>query len=212
MDRNRQIDEGRSFFFCSEPFLAIACFPICPVFLLVAVLIERAFRSLNNACYDGRLSTVMRILAEHRGRWQRRLLRMTKPGIFTSKLMLHLASSRGYLDIVEHLLDCGADINAVCEGDQTALHQACENGRFKIVKHLVERGAKLELKDRNGRTPFHSCAIESRIAIMQYLIQKGADRHALDADGQSPLGLANSFNSVAAVEYLENNQVGWDRT
>ena len=52
------------------------------------------------------------------------------------------------------LLDKGADINAVNEGDFTALHGAAFRGLNEVIKILVDRGAKINARDYRGRTAF----------------------------------------------------------
>jgi ankyrin repeat protein len=52
------------------------------------------------------------------------------------------------------LLDSGADINAVNEGDFTALHGAAYRGLNEVIKILVDRGANINARDYRGRTAF----------------------------------------------------------
>jgi ankyrin repeat protein len=52
------------------------------------------------------------------------------------------------------LLDKGADINAVNEGDYTALHGAAFRGLNEVIKILVDRGADINARDYRGRTAF----------------------------------------------------------
>jgi len=48
-----------------------------------------------------------------------------------------LAASHGRLDMVELLLDAGADVNARDEDGSTALMCACEHGYIDIVQMLL---------------------------------------------------------------------------
>jgi ankyrin repeat protein len=57
-------------------------------------------------------------------------------------------------DAVTMLLDAGADINAVNEGDFSAIHGAAFRGLNEVIKILVDRGADLNARDYRGRTPF----------------------------------------------------------
>lgn len=50
-----------------------------------------------------------------------------------------LAVSHGNLDMVEMLLNAGADINIQDEDGSTALMCAAEHGRIDIVKHLLSQ-------------------------------------------------------------------------
>lgn len=56
---------------------------------------------------------------------------------------LHLAAMKGYLPIVQMLLERGIDINARDNNGWTALHLAAERGQQQVVKLLLDRGADL---------------------------------------------------------------------
>jgi ankyrin repeat protein len=64
------------------------------------------------------------------------------------------ARSTSAEDAVTVLLDAGADINAVNEGDYTALHGAAFRGLNEVIKILVDRGANINARDYRGRTAF----------------------------------------------------------
>ncbi len=55
---------------------------------------------------------------------------------------------------VKALVEAGADVTAVNEGDFTALHAATFRGLNEVVEYLVEQGADIDARDYRGRTPF----------------------------------------------------------
>lgn len=57
-------------------------------------------------------------------------------------------------EAVKVLVEAGADVNAVNEGEFTALHAAVFRGWNEVVQYLVEQGANLNARDYRGRTPF----------------------------------------------------------
>jgi len=57
-------------------------------------------------------------------------------------------------EAVKVLLEAGADINAVNEGDFTALHGAAMRGLNEVVQFLVEHGADINRRDFRGRTAY----------------------------------------------------------
>ncbi|HJZ58755.1 MAG TPA: ankyrin repeat domain-containing protein, partial [Gemmataceae bacterium] len=59
---------------------------------------------------------------------------------------LHLAVVHGHSDVVEYLIQRGADVNADSGGGWTPLHLAARTDRLDIVKLLVESGAKVDAK------------------------------------------------------------------
>jgi len=70
---------------------------------------------------------------------------------------LHFAARDGYMDSVQALLDSGADVNRLGDGDHTsALIIAIENGHFDLAKQLVEHGADVSKANDNGMSPVYA--------------------------------------------------------
>ena len=65
---------------------------------------------------------------------------------------LHTVAYNGHKDIVQSLLDRGADVNAKDSDGWTALHWAAYNGYEEIVKALVRAGANVDTKNNRGET------------------------------------------------------------
>ena len=65
--------------------------------------------------------------------------------------LLNWASAFGTLEMVEFLIDSGADVDAGQRS--TSLHYAASFGRADIVKELLRKGANPDLKDEDGKTP-----------------------------------------------------------
>ncbi|ESO86608.1 hypothetical protein LOTGIDRAFT_176002, partial [Lottia gigantea] len=62
---------------------------------------------------------------------------------------LHLASKKGHVDIVETLLERGADIHAVTKRGNTALSMASLAGHLNVVKLLIANFAKLNTQSQS---------------------------------------------------------------
>jgi ankyrin repeat protein len=65
------------------------------------------------------------------------------------------------LDVVQVLLDGGADVNVNLQNKygMSPLHSAASDGNLEIVQVLLERGADVNVKNNNGDTPLISAAI-----------------------------------------------------
>ncbi|XP_075445799.1 BCL-6 corepressor isoform X1 [Ascaphus truei] len=65
---------------------------------------------------------------------------------------LHEACARGWLSIVKHLLDHGADVNCSAQDGTRPIHDAVENDHLEIVRLLLSYGADPTLATYSGRT------------------------------------------------------------
>jgi len=63
---------------------------------------------------------------------------------------LILAADSGNQEIVDLLLDNGANVNYCSDTGETPLAAACFNGSIELVKLLLEKGANIEHVDRFG--------------------------------------------------------------
>lgn len=75
-------------------------------------------------------------------------------------------------DIMNILLQSGADINGVNSDGKTALHKAVEDNDLESVSFLTDNGANLNIKDQDGHTPAYYA--EQGSPIYNLLIESGA--------------------------------------
>jgi len=112
------------------------------------------------------------------------------------------AADKGDSEVVEALLDSGADINARDERNQTALHQAANRGHTPIVKLLLERGSDVNAKNLFGQTPLLAPVYRGSLDTVRALLGAGADVDSrFGFNGQTPL-LAVSTGKAEVVEAL----------
>lgn len=65
---------------------------------------------------------------------------------------LMVAAKRGHVQVVQFLLDAGAEINAQDDLGMTALMYATQAGQIPVVQALLKRGADIKVKNRQGET------------------------------------------------------------
>ena len=113
---------------------------------------------------------------------------------------LWAAAATGNLQIVESLLEHGADINSVDEWHQTALFKACWLSYLKMVKYLVVKGADINKADYHGTT----CLMVSlrNLDLCNYLLSQGAFVNQMNAQGKTALMLAVESQSMSCVQML----------
>ena len=88
---------------------------------------------------------------------------------------LMIASRKGYLELVQMLLDLGAAIDGPVDSDEvhmTPLMHATEAGHLDVMLELLNRGANV---NRSGiYTPLHLAIIRNNFAAAQLLLNHGA--------------------------------------
>lgn len=79
-----------------------------------------------------------------------------------ANLVLHAATAGRRGEIVELLLDHGADVNAPTGQGWTALHLAAHGGYLELVDVLLARGARTGERNAQGQTPLDLAAEQGR--------------------------------------------------
>ena len=137
-------------------------------------------------------------------------------------LALMIAAEQGYLDIVQQLLEYGADPNSISNVDgSTALHYVLksptetlhkadkENTSIKltIIQQLLEKGANIiNIQNKDGLTALMMATDDGLSEIVELLLQNGADPNIHGDKGLTALMCAcNHGNSKVAKSLLRFN-------
>lgn len=92
------------------------------------------------------------------------------------------------LEIVQLMVELGADINLPCDEDMTP--PVSRAGGFwnheDIARYLVEKGANLNQVDKNGDTPLHIAAYNGRKDLCAFYLDHGAKLEAKNNNGFTP--------------------------
>ena len=104
---------------------------------------------------------------------------------------LQCASQLGHHDVVQFLLNHGADVNSQQDNHSTPLHWAAYLGDVNIVRVLLEHNADVNSKDDSGWT-LHDAAESSGVRgdcaqLVQLLLEHGADVNTQSTDNMTPL-------------------------
>ncbi|KAM0667402.1 hypothetical protein ACQRIU_003267 [Beauveria bassiana] len=127
---------------------------------------------------------------------------------------LHWAAFRGRDDILQKLIDSGANLESTDNSGDTALQVATFNDqsekRWIILLALIAKGAGnkvieeagVDATDNEGRTALLFAALKSHIHVIEALINGGANVNVEDASGSSPLGMAAKEGHELVVKLL----------
>lgn len=117
--------------------------------------------------------------------------------------LLHLSfDSR---ELVEYLIENGADIEARSDGQWTPLHSQAYGGHKDGVEVLLAHGADIEAKHAYDITPLISSIRWDRIEVAKLLIEKGANVDATNTLGRTPLIISATEGYYELAKTLLDN-------
>ena len=102
------------------------------------------------------------------------------------------AAKAGNLELVQILVEAGADIDA-CEDDEyghSNLHWAAIKGYYDMALYLIKKGANVNIKNKKYGTPLTSSIYNGHDYISFLLINNGADINSPCDKNFTPLMLA----------------------
>lgn len=113
------------------------------------------------------------------------------------------AAMRGYPDLVEKLLDDGANPASVNDTGFNALHACSMNGEAATTQLLVDAGADLEVEESSfGATSLYMAAQEGNYEVVEVLVRAGARVDHQLTDGETPLYVAATRGQARVVSIL----------
>ena len=150
-----------------------------------------------------------------------RLVQMTVPSVprpdvdgrdDMGNTLLLLAIQYKAHDVMETLINMGADVNARNHAGSCCLHYACHYETFSedTVRLLVSSGAAVTFAEeaaQGGLTPLHYAAETGHEAVCKFLVGKGADPAKRDAYGRTPPDCARDAGQDACAEAFAGFEV-----
>ncbi len=120
----------------------------------------------------------------------------------SKRTLLHEASAKGCLKIVEYLLKDQLNVNRRCSENYTPLHYAASYNRPKIIKLLVNKGAELNsfggvwkfFSSYRKITPLQLASREGHLESVKTLVELGAK-----------INLKSEGEGKTAAEYAVQN-------
>ena len=97
------------------------------------------------------------------------------------------AASKGNKEVVEVLLDKGADIYKATQYGDVALHWASFNGHLEMVELLLDRGSDPNTAGQYEATPLHYACQKFKLKVIKMLLDRGADPSLRDRFGEFPI-------------------------
>ena len=133
----------------------------------------------------------------------------TRPSRFRLSVALSAAAENGHGDVVEVLLDHGANPNAL----PGVTHFAVFSGSVRAVEALLAAGARVNAAvGEEGNTPLHFAAMKDNPAMIRSLLAAGANSLATTSSGTRPADEATAGSEAAALLSAAAEQALVERT
>jgi ankyrin repeat protein len=120
----------------------------------------------------------------------------------TGTSALEQATQNGNREMVQVLLQAGANVNSQNESKQTALMMITEDATPDIFWDLIHAGAKVNHKDDDGDTALMEAAMVNNAGVVNTLLQAGAKVDEKNDAGVTALMLAASSGLIKNVKAL----------
>ena len=116
----------------------------------------------------------------------------------THEIPIHLACEKSTAEVIDVLIQYGADINKKHNG-MTPLMVACKRGHYGIVQHLLQKPSiDIDAVGYKGKHALHFAVFTSS-KIVTALVTKGANPNIMDESGWTPLYHAIRHSNIDVV-------------
>ena len=153
--------------------------------------------SLFEACAVGSIKHVQSNLRQNPS-----LLNAFSPDGFQP---LGLAAFFGHIEIVQFLIDSGADIDTPSKNNMTVspLNSAAAGGHLEIARVLLEHGANPNFPQADGFVPLHAAAQNAQSKMVKLLLNYGADPRLKNKDGETAFDIASTSGYIELAQLLK---------
>lgn len=142
----------------------------------------------------------------------------------TGRTSLHYAAKAGHVEIVQRLLECGADCNTKDLKNKTPLHYSVRREGSQCLKMLLQQDIDIAARDLGGYSVWHSAArrnnVQALSVLQDWVVNKSnssspeIDREMTPLNegfdlkthaGLTPLHVAVGACAIEAVRFLVDN-------
>ena len=116
---------------------------------------------------------------------------------------MHWACEEGHLEVLQYLIESGADIRIPDGVARTPMHWACFGGHLDCVRYLRKNGAHINAIDCEQKTPLYlACTTNDNLDVVRYLTREGANIHTKTKYQYTALQIAAKRGYLPIVQHL----------
>jgi len=116
---------------------------------------------------------------------------------------LHVAVMSHRTQMLQALLEAGAQPDIIDDNSLTPLYLAASYGEIEMVDILLKYGADINFKGHNDITVLHAAAYSGELEVFKLLLNRGADLAAKTTNGLSALDMAKRQSMNNIVKFIE---------
>lgn len=120
----------------------------------------------------------------------------------SSQAALLSAARSGCREIVNHMLEAGADVNLTDEANVTLIGTAMSQKDEAMVRTILEFNPDLDFRDTDGNTVLVYIGSMTPLASVRLVVNAGAKVNSVNEEGYTPLLRAIRLSTLEVVEYL----------
>ncbi|XP_046550762.1 ankyrin repeat domain-containing protein 50-like [Haliotis rubra] len=153
------------------------------------------FNIIHSACHGGDLEMVKYVLSQ--------TMLDINGGVQCGRTAMMLAAENGHKDVVELLVDTGADVSLVDETGDNILHCACRGGDVEVVQYILSQNmVDINSLGHEKKTPVMLAGQYGHKEVVEVLVKHGANLSLRDKVGDNILHLACFKGHVDVVKYI----------
>ncbi len=115
---------------------------------------------------------------------------------------LHFAAAAGRKEMVQRLIEAGANPELRTREGISLAHCAADSGDVRMMEWVITEGHPFRVSDNNGHRPLHYAAQAGYTAIVRQLIDAGEWIEASSRTGDTALLLATRRGHPSVVRFL----------
>ena len=138
------------------------------------------------------------------------ILHSRDPDLYTP---LHRASYNGHVEVVEYLLQAGADVQSQTVDCWQPLHCACRWNKVAVADILLQNGAHVNAQSNGRQTPLHLAASNERArsTLLLLLSHRDLDPGLLNSQGDRAEDVAGRCGTHTHLFEMAEERVDFRR-